>query len=180
MLPFFCVSSNLTTGDFARHRSGRLRDALTATGALPGVLPPWLAGSDVLVDGAVLNNFPADLMRESHPGPIIGVDVSRGRSISAKDIEHPRIGRWLLSGAWRRGPPIVSLLMRAATLSSSRDLIESRKATDLLIQPSIDEIEIRDWKAYDRAVAAGEVAAAEALDRLGRPISALRPGVRVK
>ena len=173
-LPFFCISSNLTTGEVEMHKRGLLRDALAASGALPGVLPPWIEGTDVLVDGAVLNNLPADLMRETHAGPIIGVDVSRGRSITAKDAMHLPLGRWLLTGAWRRGPPIVSLRMRSATLSSAHDLLEARKATDLLIQPNLDRIEIRDWKAYDAAVAAGENATRTVLDSLTVPVTELR------
>ncbi|MGE5501235.1 MAG: patatin-like phospholipase family protein, partial [Ignavibacteriales bacterium] len=39
-LPFFCVSSNLTTGAYHLHRRGSLCRALRASIALPGVLPP--------------------------------------------------------------------------------------------------------------------------------------------
>ena len=177
-LPFFCVSANLTTGQTEIHRRGRLRDALGASGALPGFLPPVLQGQDVLVDGAVLNNFPADLMRQIQSGPIIGVDVSRGRSVTAGDITIMSLWRWVLSGEWRKGPPIVSLLMRAATLSTTRDLRAAREATDLLILPMVDHIEVRDWKAYDEAVAAGELAARGALAKLTKPVTDLRRSMR--
>ena len=80
-LPFFCVSTNLTTGGYELHRHGLAREAVRASLSLPGVLPPVVAGANVLVDGAVLNNFPADIMRSIQSGPIIGVDVGRGRSI---------------------------------------------------------------------------------------------------
>ena len=154
-LPFFCVSSNLTTGAYQLHRRGLLREALRASLALPGVLPPVIQGADVLVDGAVMNNFPADIMRSIQPGPIVGVDVGRGRSVDAQDLMDPAsVWRWLLSGAWRRGPPIVSLLMRAATVTPGRDVTAAREATDVLILPMVDDIEIRDWKAYEPAVEA--------------------------
>lgn len=172
-LPFFCLSANLTTGKHQIHRSGRLRDALAASGALPGVLPPALRDSDVLVDGAVLNNFPADIMRQIHSGLVIGVDVSRGRSVTAADITIMSVWRWFLSGEWRKGPPIVSILMRAATLSTTRDLMAAREATDLLILPMVDHIEVRDWKAYDEAVDAGISAAKGALAKLSAPFTAL-------
>ena len=56
-------------------------------------------------------------MRAIQLGPIVGVDVGRGRSIEAEDVAAPTsVWRWLLSGDWRRGPPIVSLLIRAATV----------------------------------------------------------------
>ncbi|MBS0410227.1 MAG: patatin-like phospholipase family protein [Proteobacteria bacterium] len=174
-LPFFCLSSNLTTGAYQLHKRGPVADALRASIALPGILPPSLFNKDVLVDGAVMKNFPADIMRSVQLGPIVGVDVSRGRSIEAADIATPpSVWRWFLSGEWRRGPPIVSLLMRAATVTSGRDLAAAREATDVLILPTLDKVEIRNWKAYEPAVAAGRAATLAALDRLTVPVTDLR------
>jgi len=174
-LPFFCVSSNLTTGAYHLHRRGRLRDALRATIALPGVMPPAIDVNDVLVDGAVMKNFPSDVMRSLQLGPIVGVDVTRGRSINADDVARPAsVWRWLLSGDWRKGPPIVALLMRAATVSTGREIAAARAATDLLILPRVEGIDIRDWRAFDPAVAVGYAAAIEALDRLDGPVTELR------
>jgi len=175
-LPFFCVSSNLTTGNYYVHRRGLLRQALRATISLPGVLPPATTeDNNVLVDGAVLKNFPADVMRAAQLGPIVGVDVTRGRSITAQDVARPAsVWRWIFSGQWRRGPPIISLLIRAATVSSSRDLRAARDATDVLVTPDMSGVEIRDWSAFEPAVAAGYGATIAALDKLNRPVSDLR------
>ena len=82
--------------------------------------------------------------------------------------------RWILSGQWRKGPPIVSLLIRAATVSSGRDLASDREAADVLILPELAGVEIRDWSAYDPAVAAGHAAAIAAIDHLDRPLEDLR------
>jgi NTE family protein len=174
-LPFFCVSSNLTTGAYHLHRRGTLRTALRASIALPGVLPPSTEGSNVLVDGAVLKNFPTDVMHATQLGPVVGVDVTRGRSITADDVARPSsVWRWLASGQWRKGPPIVSLLMRAATVSTGRDLAAAREATDLLVTPDVTGVEIRDWSAFDPAETAGHDAMAAALETLDRPVTELR------
>ncbi len=173
-LPFFCVSSNLTAGAYHLHRRGKLANALRASISLPGVLPPFLQSGEVLVDGAVMKNYPADIMRAFHTGPIVGVDVTRGRSISAADVERESFWRWIFSGHWRKGPPIVSLLMRAATVSSGRDLAASREATDVLVTPKLEGIDIRNWSAYEPAVDAGERAMTEALAKLDKPVTDLR------
>lgn len=174
-LPFFCLSSNLTQGAYHIHRRGLLRKALRATISLPGVLPPATDGNDVLVDGAVLSNFPTDVMRAAQLGPIVGVDVTGSRSITADDVARPASAwRWFLSGQWRKGPPIVSLLMRAATVSTGRDLIAARQATDVLIMPELAGVEIRDWTAYAPAVKEGYAAAIAALDKLDGPVQAIR------
>ena len=173
--PFFCVSSNLTTGLHQVHRRGLLAHALEASSALPGVLPPVIVGSDVLVDGALLRNFPTDVMKAWNRGPIVGVDVSRSRGLTAEEIAPPASTlRWILSGDFMMGPPIVSLLMRAATVSTDRELASAREATEVLVMPKVEDIEIRDWKnGYEPAVAAGYAAASAAL-KGSPPVAELR------
>ena len=174
-LPFFCISSNLTSGSYQLHRRGVLRDALRASIAIPGLLPPVTQGDNVLVDGAVMKNFPTDVMRAMHLGPRVGGAVTRGRNITADDVARPSsVWRWIFSGEWRKGPPIVSLLMRAATVSTSGDWLANREASDVLVAPKMDHIEIRDWKAYDPAVSAGHQAMVQALAKLDRPVTDLR------
>ena len=51
-LPFFCISSNLTSGSYQLHRRGSVRHALRASIAIPGLLPPVTQDNNVLVDGA--------------------------------------------------------------------------------------------------------------------------------
>lgn len=174
LLPFFAVSTNLTSGKLEVHREGMLRHALRASISLPGVMPPVVMNGQVLVDGAVLRNFPSDVMRRLNRGPVVGVDVSQSRGVDPKALEDPPSWwRWILSGAWKRGPPIVSILMRSATLSSEAERMQARAETDLLILPTLDGVDIRDWKAYEPGVAAGYEAARAALDSLNGSVETL-------
>jgi NTE family protein len=174
-LPFYCVSSNITSGGYVVHKRGLLRRALRASIAIPGVLPPVVEGGAVLVDGAVMRNFPVDLMRNWHGGPVVGVDVSRARGVDPKVLDTPKPWwRWVLSGAWRQGPPIISIMIRSATLTTRADLMEARGATDLLILPNPGNVEIRDWKNFDSAVLNGWNAAKEALAKVDGPVTFLK------
>ncbi|RZI99358.1 MAG: cyclic nucleotide-binding domain-containing protein [Brevundimonas sp.] len=173
--PFFCVSTNLTTGRIEVHRRGLMRRAMRASIAIPGVMPPVVIDGQVLVDGAVLKNFPAEVMRQMNAGPVVGVDMSEARGVDPALIEHPSgLWRMIATGTWRRGPPIVSILMRAATLTTDADLETSRAATDLLVQPTPDGVDIRDWKAFTPAVDAGYRAMKDELAKLDGPVTGLR------
>ncbi|MDP3404499.1 MAG: patatin-like phospholipase family protein [Brevundimonas sp.] len=174
-LPFFAVSSNLTTGRIEVHRRGLLRRAMRASISIPGVMPPVVINGQVLVDGAVIKNFPTDVMRQINTGPIVGVDMSQMRGVDPGALENPPSWwRWIASGAWKKGPPIVSVLMRAATITSDADMESSRADTDLLILPMPEGSDIRDWKIYEPVVAAGRTAALDALAALQGPLT--RPG----
>ncbi len=174
-LPYFCLSSNLTSGVLKVHKTGRLRDALRASISLPGVLPPVVADGEVLVDGAVMRSFPATMMRNTHLGTVIGVDVTRARGLDPRALRVPKsLGKWFASGDWRKGPPIVSVMMRSATITTAADLAQSRAATDLLIIPEPEGVEIRDWKAYDKAVESGYQTTVATLSQLESPVTTLR------
>jgi NTE family protein len=174
-LPFFCCSSDLTEGKLRVHERGDLAWALRASIALPGVLPPVTDGQAVLVDGGVLRNLPTDVMRAQHAGPLLAVDVSTDHGVTADDIAlPPSMLRWFASGEWRRGPPVVSVLLRSATVTAGRELAAARALADVFIAPELDGVEIRDWKAFDRAAAAGQLATERALARLGRPVAHAR------
>lgn len=162
-IPFFAVSTNLTQGAYRIHREGRLRDALRASISLPGILPPIVVEKQVLVDGAVLNNFPVDIMRDLHRGRIIGVDVAQAPQGLAPDefSDPPSFLGWTLANGFGSAPPIANLLMRAATISVNP--LAHRGLTDVLVTPHLEGIELRDWKSYDAAVEAGYTAMVQAL-----------------
>lgn len=161
-VPFFCVSTALKAGCDFVHRQGRLRDALRASISLPGVLPPVAMGEEVHVDGAVINNLPTDIMSRLHRGRTIAIDVSRRSSFSADDFEERQsfLG-WIRTHGIGTAPPIVNLLMRTATLTQDPD--KGHAFADLVVTPIIEGVELRDWKAYDPAVAAGYEAMVKAL-----------------
>jgi NTE family protein len=175
-LPFFAVSTNLTQGTFRVHTQGLLRDALRATISLPGILPPIVSENQVLVDGAVLNNFPVDVMRDVHRGRIIGIDVAQApEGLSADEFRNPPgFMGWTARHGIHSPPPIANLLMRAATVSINPNV--HRDLTDLLIVPEMEGIELRDWKDYERAVEAGYDATRAALAELKGPLASIIKG----
>lgn len=163
-LPYFCVSSNLTIGREIIQRRGLLWQALRASVAIPGIVPPVVDHGDVLVDGAVINNFPADIMAEMRRGPIIGIDVESHKAFSDLTegwVDNPDWG--VLGENIRGGPNIISILMRAGTVNSEAQTNASRVHTDLLFEPPVDEIAIRDWREFETAIDAGYVHANEVL-----------------
>src|SRR5690606_12446049 len=63
--PYFCMATNLTRAESQVIDRGFAWEAVRASIAIPGLFPPFLRdGSDVLVDGGVMNGLPADVMRE--------------------------------------------------------------------------------------------------------------------
>jgi len=161
--PFFCVSSDIVNGAARIHTRGALRHALRATIALPGILPPVIDDHALLVDGAVVNNFPTDIMATVHRGVTIGVDVAREGVIDIEAFRNPPgFFSWVASHGLSEAPPIVSLLMRSAT--ARREKMDEGRPADIMITPPVPGVELRDWKKYDDAVSNGYRSAKAALE----------------
>jgi NTE family protein len=107
-------------------------------------------------------------MRERHDGLTVGVDVAELSGLEPHELKLSPPGfRWLTSGAWLKGPPIVSVLIRSATLPSARIVeVGVREALDITIAPMLDNVQLRDWKSYTPAVEAGYRAAMASADAL--------------
>ena len=168
-LDFFCVSSNLTTGHSEVHRRGELWRWLRASIAIPGVLPPVVHKGEILVDGGTMNNLPVDAMRELGRGPVIGCDVGADRAFTTDmdevDVPLPwQLMRWMREK--RHRPNIFQILWRAGMVNSNAMTAAHREKTDLLLQPPLAQIDMLNWRGFDRAIAAGYEYAVRRLEKL--------------
>jgi NTE family protein len=157
-LPFFAVSTNLTTGRSGVHRHGELWRWLRASVAIPGVLPPVFHGGEVYVDGGAMNNLPVDVMREANRGGVIGVDVGSDTTFTSDitDVDLPPL--WKLFGWFRRHkrrPTILQILWRAGMVNSAAATAARREQTDLLLTPPLADVDLLHWSAFERAIEAG-------------------------
>jgi NTE family protein len=167
--PFFCVSANLNSGRICEHRSGPLWQALRACVAIPGVLPPVFRGDDVLVDGAAINNLPVDMMQMHRPGYVIGVDVGADRSFTARASVPAGPPLWRIfsrSRSGRRRINIFQILFRAGMINSATTALAQRTLADVLIIPALENIDLLDWKAFDKAIHAGYLSTRRQIDEI--------------
>jgi len=74
-IPFFCIATDVETGNQVKLINGSLPLALRASGSFPTLLDPIEIGDKLLIDGGISNNFPVDEMKKTGVDIIIGVDV---------------------------------------------------------------------------------------------------------
>ncbi|MFP3594397.1 patatin-like phospholipase family protein [Chryseobacterium sp. SIMBA_038] len=66
--------------------SFKVTDAVIASCSIPGVTTPYILGEEMYCDGGVLNNFPADIIRDEC-NQLIGVFVSPPHDIKINDLK---------------------------------------------------------------------------------------------
>jgi NTE family protein len=157
-IPYFAVSTNLSTHALERHRRGELWAAVRASGAIPGLLPPYFTShGQMLVDGALLDNVPIRVMSEIKTGPNVVVSFASPRD-ERFAIDYgalPSRGHLLraVCNPFARGqlpvaPGPGSVLMRA--MMANRHGFERHLGDDdlLLSPPFPADMGILDWHRH--------------------------------
>lgn len=156
--PFFCVSTNLSGQGRVVHRHGPLWLWLRASSSIPGILPPVLHQGQVYVDGALVDNLPADVMADDGVAHITAVSIRADIELRALTEEFATPPWWRLWLRQRRGtgwPGLVSILTRAAMVNSEETSEHCRARADLLITPPLEHVRMLDWRDWQLAVDAG-------------------------
>jgi predicted acylesterase/phospholipase RssA len=168
---YFCTSTNLTRAQSVVHDRGPVWLWTRTSCSIPGLAPPVPYAGDLLVDGGLLNNLPADVMRQRCDGVVIGVDVTSGVDLHTS-FEAPHVSGWPL--LWERVtrrrrpsvlqpaqsfPSIVEILSRTALVSSIRDASRMQAHCDVYLVPPVERFGMNDFGELDALVDAGYRAA---------------------
>jgi NTE family protein len=163
-LPLALVAVDLNNGKKVVLNQGRVVDAVRASIAFPGLLTPVERGGQLLVDGGLLDNLPADAVRAMGADLVIAVDVSTDEQAANLLLQ----SRFIPEGF----AELVNVLWRSLAVmrheANRRSLEEGRP--DLLIRPAIPT-GVTIVTGFNRAaeiIAAGERAMEASLPALDR------------
>ncbi len=148
-IPFAAVSCDLIDGEEVILNKGRIRDAVAASAALPGFLPPVDLNSRLLIDGAATSPVPIRAAKSLGPhDKVVAVDVSQSLS------QNPKMEN------------VIDIVLRSNAITARCYHDELIKEADVLIQPQVREF---DWFAFDKIdwlIKEGEFAAEEKLEEI--------------
>jgi len=164
-ITFFCIATNLTRASQVVHRSGSLLQAIRSSISLPGFMPPVCHEGDLLVDGGLLNNVPADVMRSiCGKGKVIAVDVTPTVGTGEPQQFPSELSGWKLFfqklnpfGSKTFPPFITSIMAMSAFVGAVNSKNTRREAglADLYLELPVEEWGILDFDRIDELVEAG-------------------------
>lgn len=120
----------------------RLVDAIRASISIPGVFYPKKYKGMMLVDGAVKNNLPSDILRHMGANYIIGVDLGYN---GTPNYQLNTIGEILVQ--------CIDIMNREVTL------LKGEQCCDIVIRPVTEDISVKDKRRMSVYVERGEAAA---------------------
>ena len=159
-IPFYCVSCNLDTGSTNLHENGYLPDALRASAALPGIIPPAVVNHRLTIDGAVVNNLPVDIMRKKPVSQIVAVDLTSAEQMNVDFTAVPSPwavfrGRYLPLAQKYRVPSLANIMLKATLLGTLERVREQGKQADILLTPPVRQFGMTEVKSFEKIVQAG-------------------------
>ncbi|MCL4767299.1 MAG: patatin-like phospholipase family protein [Hyphomicrobiaceae bacterium] len=183
-IPFFAVSTNLSSYSLHRHRRGDLWTAVRASSSIPALLPPvYTAEGEMLVDGCLLDNVPVGVMHELKSGPnvVVSFMLPQLERFAVDYFELPsrsELMRRAINPIRRQDLPAApgpaAVLMRSL-MANRQDFQRHMRPGDLLLMPPLpQDAGFLDWHRHEELMdAAHRWAACE----IARHVAARHPAM---
>ncbi len=155
-LRFAAIATDLTCGSEVVFKTGPLRRAVSASCAIPGILPPVKLNGDELVDGGSIDLIPVRPASELGANLVIGVDVSKG-----------------IDGPFQLRCAIDVVIRSEKITANALNQIRTQGA-DLILKPDVQDVFWADFSKFDYCVQKGEEEATKNLRKIKRLLSKKR------
>ncbi|MGH8551043.1 MAG: patatin-like phospholipase family protein, partial [Methylococcales bacterium] len=168
---FFCVSTDLNSSLQRVHDRGLLWKYVRASMSVPGLFPPVIEGNRFLVDGAVFNNIPVDVMRKQDDvGPLIAFDVGAPMDLETETPIEGSFSGWqalihkIGPTAHTQALPSVAKTLIASWLIKSDEAQESMKnLADYYVRFPVQDFGLLDFDQVIKIAERGYVYANQKL-----------------
>jgi len=147
-IPFFCMTTDIETGEQVLLDKGILPQALVASGSIPSLFYPIEIDGRLLVDGGVTNNYPVEELRKLGADIIIGVDVQEELK-TRKELQG-----------------ITTIFSQISNFNTQSQMESKRKLTDIYIKPDIKGFNVLSFNDGKKIINNGEFAAKKFLPEL--------------
>ncbi len=151
-LPFACTAVDLNKGEEVIFEEGDIYQALAASAAIPGFLPPVESNGRLLVDGSVTNNFPIDMIRGMGADIVLAVNVS-----TTFDAEEPVNN-------------VIDIILRSNAAATKKINTITLRGADFVITPPIGKVHWAEFEEIDFLIEKGKAEAQRSVDAIKKLI----------
>lgn len=147
-IPFFCMATDIETGQQVVLDKGVFPQALVASSSIPSIFYPIEIDGKLLIDGGVTNNYPVEKLRELGADFIIGVDVQEELK-TRKELQG-----------------ITTIFGQISNFNTQSQMESKRKLTDIYIKPDIKGFNVLSFEKGKKIIQNGENEAKKFLTQL--------------
>lgn len=137
-IPFFCIATDIETGQQVVLDKGIFPQALVASSSIPSIFYPIEIEGRLLIDGGVTNNYPVEKLRELGVDFVIGVDVQEELK-TRNDLQG-----------------ITTIFGQISNFNTQAQMESKRKLTDIYIKPDIKGFNVLSFENGKKIIENGE------------------------
>lgn len=183
-IPYTAIATDIKNGEEVVFNTGDIYDAIRASIAIPTVLTPIRKGSQLLVDGGVLNNLPLNHVKRNEGDILVAIDVTakipvpdafrepKGKKDHASyqqklaDFNNHLKKIWPSNSKKEEELSYFDLMNETLYLMTHKvtQLMTKQYPPDIIIRTSGQACSIFDFYKAEKMVELGRYAAREALD----------------
>jgi NTE family protein len=119
-IPFYCIATNMETGEAIVMDKGNLAEAMSISSILPTLFQPIERDGVLLMDGGISNNYPVEFLKTKNLDFIIGVNVQEDL-LSKDEIKS-----------------VSEILTQINNFRSAEVMQAKEQLTDLYIEPNVE------------------------------------------
>ena len=147
-IPFYCIATDIQSGEEVILDHGNLAQAIAASSALPTLFQPVKLNNKLLMDGGIVNNFPVNGLLSKNLDYIIGVDV-QDDLLMVDELNS-----------------VSNIMLQINNFRAVEELNKKSKLLDIYIQPDVDDFSIISFGQGLKIIEEGQKETLKFLDRL--------------
>jgi len=155
LLPLHTVTADLQSGLEVIREEGDVTRAVLESINLPGAAAPIRRDGQVLVDGSVLNNVPADVLRARQADFVVASNVLTELNTEV-------------------GTHVWEVMLRIMEVQLRRLVVARTPAIDVIVTPKLAAFRFEDFSRSAALIEAGEQAGEQMIPEIRRKLAALR------
>ncbi len=147
-IPFVTIATDLYSGERIVLKEGKLKEAILASSAIPGTLPPVELYGRLLGDGSIIEPIPVNVTKEMGMNLVIAVDV--GREVKKR----------------KKFRNMIDIVVQAENIKSYELSKMKLAPADLIIEPEVGHISWAHFSKARECIRRGSVATWNAIPKL--------------
>ncbi|MGC6525181.1 MAG: patatin-like phospholipase family protein [Flavobacteriaceae bacterium] len=149
-IPFYCIATNMETGEAIVLDKGNLAEAMSISSILPTLFQPIEKDGILLMDGGIANNYPVEILKAKNLDYIIGVNVQEDL-LTKDEIKS-----------------VSEILSQINSFRSSETMKAKKEMTDLFIEPNVEGYNVISFNKGSEIIEKGKKAVTSFLNELKR------------
>ncbi len=149
-IPFYCIATNMETGEAVILDKGNLAEAMSLSSILPTLFQPIERDGILLMDGGIANNYPVEILKTKNLDYIIGVNVQEDL-LTKDEIKS-----------------VSEILTQINSFRSTEAMKAKKEMTDLFIEPNVEGYNVISFNKGSEIIEKGKKAVTPFLNELKR------------